>query len=293
MKFQRPTALFAVFLLSGAVLVTALPSEAQNINAIETRMDRMEREMQTLSRSVFRGDVPPPQLGGGNARDTAAMELRLNQMEEQLRDLTGRIEEQGYQTRQLEKKLDDFVNQTTSRLNSAPAQTPASTDGGVSSSYDGRADNSVTSSSSSTEPYRLGTLNGGGNGSSPAGLYDQAFSYLQTNDYVAAEKTFNDFIAQYPDHSLAANAKYWLGETFYARGDYSGASRAFAKSYQDHPEGQKAPDTLLKLAMSLGEQGMKPEACLTLSELVKRFPNGPVSVMQKADEETRAYDCGS
>lgn len=269
---MRYSALTILAVLSFAPSITW----AQNINSIETRLDRMEREMQTLSRSVFKGDVPPPQINVGSAQDNAATELRLNQMEESIRRLTGQIEEQGYQLRQL-----------TEKMNNAQAQPVQS-----SPQKQEMVDVPASSSTPTEKPYQLGTLNNN-DSSSPAGLYDQAFSHLQTNDYAAAEKAFNDFIAQYPDHSLAANSKYWLGETFYARQDYEAASRAFATSFQDHPDGQKAPDTLLKLAMSLGNQGMKDEACLTLSELKKRFPNGPTSVMKKADDERASYGCDS
>lgn len=280
-----------VLTLASIALLSAPMVSAQNINAVESRLDRMEREMQTLSRSVFKGDVPPPQLGGGNAKETAAIELRLNQMDDSIRRLTGKIEEQGYKNRQLEQKIDELMAMKPQ------AQAPKSSSAAI-TSMQSSSSIEVTplpepSTTTEAKPYQLGTLNASDASKTPAGLYDQAFSYLQTNDYAAAEKTFNAFIEKYPDHSLAANSKYWLGETFYARQDYEGASRAFATSYQDHPEGQKAPDTLLKLAMSLGNQGMKEEACLTLSELQKRFPNGPVSVMKKATDESQSYGCGS
>lgn len=267
-----------------ALLMSTAPVTAQNINAVEARLDRMEREMQTLSRSVFKGDVPPPQIttsGGVSASDNAAVEMRINQMEETIRRLTGQIEEQGYQLRQMQQKLDQTSSVQTS--------TPSSGTKTVTLDDNAEVDSSV--SSATTGKYQLGTLNS--DGVSPAALYDKAFSYLQTNDYANAQATFEDFIAKYPDHSLAANSQYWLGETFYAREQYDAAARAFATSFQKYPDGQKAPDTLLKLAMSLGQQDMKNEACLTLAELKKRFPNGPVSVMKKADEEKQSYGCGA
>jgi tol-pal system protein YbgF len=258
-------------------------ASAQNINSIELRLDRMEREMQTLSRSVFKGDIPPPQIGRNvSAQETAAMELRLNQIEESIRRLTGQIEEQGFEIRQLKQAIENSAVRTQSNTSSISS----------SQTIEARPLEPVTPSQPQ-QPYQLGTINNGGTPNSPAGQYDQAFSYLQTNDYASAEKAFRDFIDQYPDHSLAANSKYWLGETFYARENYEAAARAFATSFQDHPEGQKAPDTLLKLAMSLGNQGMKEEACLTLTELKNRFPNGPASVMSKADDERQSYGCDS
>ena len=145
------------------------------------------------------------------------------------------------------------------------------------------------SNGGSSEPYQLGTLNN--QATTAAGMYDEAFSYLQRNDYSTAQIKFQDFINNYPDDTLVANAKYWLGETYYARGEYQDASRAFARAFKDHPDGQKAPDTLLKLAMSLNGQNMTQEACLTLTELTNRFPNASSAVKSKTAEEQQAYGC--
>ncbi len=262
---------------------------AQNINSIQARLDRMEREMQTLSRSVFKGDVAPPQIGGGvDNSQTASMELRLNQIEDQLRRLTGMIEENSYRVRQVEEKMGQ-ASSAANTINppSIQAQPLApSINNGVAS------DALVVDNA----PYQLGTLNQNNNDNdnkeTPAGLYDRAFSFLQNDDYASAQSSFESFIAQYPDHSLVENAKYWLGETFYAREDYQSASRSFARAFKDHPEGSKAPDVLLKLAMSLKGQNMNEEACLTLNEVEKRFPTAQ-SVITKADEEKQAYGCGA
>jgi tol-pal system protein YbgF len=265
------------FAVVAGVGLTTFAASAQNINSLQIRLDRMEREMQTLSRSVYKGDVPPPQIQSGvDSQAMAQSEVRMSQLEDQLRRLTGMIEENSYRTRQLEDKIKN--------LSSAPSvsQAPVATSPATVDTSSLVVDNT---------PYQLGTITNNNKTTTPAGLYDQAFSYLQVNDYANAQGTFESFIEKYPDHSLAANSKYWLGETFYAREDYSSASRAFARSFKDHPEGQKAPDTLLKLAMSLKSQDMKNEACLTLGELKSRFPNAPASVLSKANSERQAYQC--
>ncbi len=254
----------------------ATSSFAQNINSLETRLDRMEREMQTLSRSVFKGDVPPPQLQvQGNNSQIAGMEMRLNQIEDQMRRLTGMIEENSFRLRKMENAGGSSSVTSTPMQPSIPSDTI-----GESSSF--TVDNT---------PYQLGTITNNNGANSPASLYDQAFSYLQVNDYASAQGSFDDFLAQYPDHSLAENAKYWLAETYFARGDYQTASRSFARYFKDHPDGQKAPDTLLKLAMSLNGQNMTEEACLTLQELGNRFANAPQSILDKAEQERQAYSC--
>ena len=182
------------------------------------------------------------------------------------------------------------VRQIETNRQAAPAMAAPQQQMGISSQDIGN-NASQSSLSIDNEPFQLGTLNNNTSSTTPAGLYDQAFSYLQTNDYASAQATFDDFLEKYPTHSLAANAKYWLGETYYERQDYESASRAFARSFKDHPDGQKAPDTLLKLAMSLKGQGMTPEACLTLKELNNRFPDAPSAVTSTAATEKSSYGC--
>lgn len=286
--------LISSFFIGG--LLTATVADAQGVNNLESRLSRLENEMQTMSRAMFKGDVPPPQYTAPqDAQNAAAMEMRLGQMEEQMQRLTGRIEETQYQIRQMEQQISDFMAQSQQQGNN---NISSSNDGqyqndNIDNAYDDGDSETLSSGASDngSEPYRLGTLNS--NASTPAALYDEAFSYLQRNDYATAETTFRDFTSRYPDHSLVSNAKYWLGETFYARGDYTDASRAFARAFQDHPDSQKAPDMLLKLGMSLAKQGKTNEACLTLAELKKRYPLGPTSVMQTADEERQSLGCDS
>ena len=126
-----------------------------------------------------------------------------------------------------------------------------------------------------------------------AQAYDQAFAYLQQNNYADAQRAFGDFLKNFPQHPLAANAEYWLGETYFAQTQYTTAAKTFAKAFQDHPQGQKAPDALLKLALTLDKMSKKDDACLTLQELGKRFPSGPASVMKRASEEGQRMGCKS
>jgi tol-pal system protein YbgF len=124
-----------------------------------------------------------------------------------------------------------------------------------------------------------------------AQAYDKAFSYLQQSNYTDAQSAFLNFLTTYPTHPLAANAQYWLGETYFAQTQYSTAAKTFAKSFQDHPQGQKAPDSLLKLAMTLDKMNKREDACLTLGELSKRFPAGPASVLRAGNEERKRMGC--
>ena len=79
-----------------------------------------------------------------------------------------------------------------------------------------------------------------------AGQYEAAFSSLKSGNTAAAKKGFESFLNANPTHPLAANATYWLGESYYTSGEYEKAARIFAESYKKYPKGPKVADSLLK-----------------------------------------------
>ena len=121
--------------------------------------------------------------------------------------------------------------------------------------------------------------------------YNSAFELLRQMNYPAAESAFGQYLDLFPDSNLAGNAKYWLGETHYVRGDYETAAVVFAEGYQSYPDSGKAPDNLLKLGMSLSNLGATEDACATFSELQRRYPNAAPTVLQRALRESQRLGC--
>lgn len=130
-----------------------------------------------------------------------------------------------------------------------------------------------------------------GDGSNPKQLYETAYGYLLQRDYGAAEAAFDDFLKKHPSDSLSGNAQYWLGESHFVRGQYKAAASAFLKGYQTYGQSQKAPDSLLKLAMSLDRLGQRDAACSSYAELTTKFPNAPQSVKARAQSERQRVGC--
>ena len=122
-------------------------------------------------------------------------------------------------------------------------------------------------------------------------LYETAYGHLLQQDYGAAEAAFDDFLKRYPNDGLAGNAQYWLGESHYVRGQYKAAASAFLKGYQSFGRSAKAPDSLLKLAMSLDRLGQKEQACLSFGELASKFPSAPAHVKARAQSERQRLGC--
>jgi tol-pal system protein YbgF len=140
-------------------------------------------------------------------------------------------------------------------------------------------------------PVATAALAPASEGGDPKQLYETAYGYLLQRDYGAAEVAFDDFLKRYPSDSLSGNAQYWLGESHFVRGQYKAAAGAFLKGYKTYAQGAKAPDSLLKLAMSLDRLGQKDAACSSFSELNAKFPNAPQSVKTRAQSERQRVGC--
>ncbi|EQD28135.1 tol-pal system protein YbgF, partial [mine drainage metagenome] len=77
--------------------------------------------------------------------------------------------------------------------------------------------------------------------------YDGAFAFLRNGDYAEAARRFRAFLLQYPHASLAPNAAYWLGESYYVTGNYQVALDTFHRLLTQYPQSDKSRAALLKL----------------------------------------------
>lgn len=118
-----------------------------------------------------------------------------------------------------------------------------------------------------------------------------AINAVRTGGFAEAETQLKGFLAQNPTHPRAGEAKHWLGETYFVRQRYQEAATTFLSSFREHPNGSKAPDSLLRLGMTLAQLNQRAEACLTFSEVGKKYPNAPLSTRRQAQVEARRNGC--
>ncbi len=260
----------------------------------------------------------------------ARLELRLSALESEIRRLTGQVEELTYKLDQANARLERMeggqgVAPNTAGAGGASASTLGSTSGlatatpspapiqpsnNSASNAGGVAPGPTTLgtvSQADLDAVRSGAASGGAQqqaalpaspapnvalqGDTPQEQYNYAFGLLRQADYAQAEGALRSFLEAHPNDPLAGNAKYWLGETYYVRGDYQNAAIIFAEGFQQYPDSGKAPDNLLKLGMALGNLGATQDACGTFSELKKRYANAPANILQRAERERSRLGC--
>ncbi len=127
---------------------------------------------------------------------------------------------------------------------------------------------------------------------SPESLYERSNESLLRRQFGEAEAGFSNFLQKYPEHSLAGSAQYWLGETFYAQGDFKRAAANFLQGYKKYPRSRRAPDSLLKLGISLNRLGQAEQACAAYAAVSAEYPKA-VDSRRRAQAESKRAGCAS
>lgn len=306
-------------LIGACGLMLAAPAAQAQIYDLQTmqqELDALRADMADLQRFVYSGDgggISPEALEASGitvqpldttseftGQEGASAQVRLAQMEERLRTLTGQIEELQFAQRQQAQRLEQLITDVDLRLAALEGGAAgATTGGGVAAATDttGTTADVVGETTTVIDDGAVVTTETASVGATlPPGSemdqYNYAFSLLRQADYDAAEAAFQEFLTMHPNGDLSGNAYYWLGETFYVRNNYQQAAINFLKGYQQFPESTKAPDNLLKLGVTLSRLGKTAEACATFAELSRKFPDAPQNMRDKAAQEAAGAGCG-
>lgn len=262
--------------------------------ALQRRVEQIEEQLVDLQvmigtlESLARGTTPPPGMTKAPPPALSVADAgRLDAIETQIRALASQLENLQEQVRTLAERSPKGPPSAFDEVTVAPAG-PKDKD-----ELDRAFSPAPGERPPRGEPPRVAPPPPPGSQAEvePQRLYEQAYGYLLQKDYGAAETGFDDFLKRHPSHYLAGNAQYWLGETFYIRGQFRPAAAAFLKGYRDYAKSPKAPDSLLKLAMSLHRLGQKSEACSSFSELASKFPSPPAHVKSLAQAERGRSGC--
>lgn len=261
----------------------------QRVEQLEEQFVDMQVTMGTLE-SLARGGNPGASAAGRAAPMSSGDETRMAAMEQQIRALQQQVEQLTQQIR-----AQGGSAGRPPATGPAAAAAPQPSFGSTTVVTDRDPIGQIIASpqpppgqaSAPTPAFPQATAGD----ASAKQLYEAAYGHLLQQDYPAAETAFNEFLQRFPNDQLAGNAQYWLGETYFVRGQFKAAANAFLKGYQSYGRSVKAPDSLLKLAMSLDRLGQKDAACSSYSELSVKFPNAPMNVKSRADSERRRLGC--
>ncbi len=289
------------------------------LKAISDQIQVITKDLKTLEKAVYqKSDVVKLKSSGSINTDGLNEDimtkhlLKLNEIEDQFRQLTNKFEEVNFKLDKLSTRVTKIqsdnqlrfsdlekgeVNTTKQKQTTLPGSAKPQ-DFGAAPAYQTsnlpqeQSINSVESAQTviTEEPEQRDSLLP----DKPAEeQYEFAVSFMKIGDYETAEFALREFIDKNKDHDLAGSAQYWYGETFRIRQLYSDAATAYLDGYQNYPKSKKAPDNLLKLGITMVQLGEKDQGCKMILGLKKEYPKASKSVLQKAQYEQKKFKCKS
>jgi len=228
--------------------------------------------------------LPAP---AARAQDAADIVVRMGQLEEQVRTMSGRIEQLQFENRRLNEQLRKFQQDVEFRLQEKSGGGGASPAPSTSPGRERRGDAGagVSPGGSSQVAGQTGARGASGD------AFENARGQFQQRQYAAAEMGFRQFLQANPRDRRAPEAIYWLGESYFQRQQYSEAAEQFLKISTEYAKSVRGPDALVKLGMSLSRLNAKQEACATLAEVLRKYPNASVDVRSAVERERRRTKC--
>jgi tol-pal system protein YbgF len=117
---------------------------------------------------------------------------------------------------------------------------------------------------------------------SPEALYQQGLDLVKGGDTQKGRELLTKFVEKNPNHELAANAHYWLGESHYTEKSYDLAILEFEKVIKNYPGKEKAPAAMLKQAMAFKALGDGKSAKYVFTKLIESFPRSVEAVTARS-----------
>ena len=303
-------------------LINTVSAEEDEIylKAISDQIQVITKDLKTLEKAVYqKSDIVTAKStnsinsDGLNEDIMTKHLLKLNEIEDQFRELTNKFEEVNFRLDKLSTRVTKIQSDTQLRFSDLEDGTVKSTskkeeavlpgsakpqDFGAAPGYQTsnlpkkQSINSIESAKTviSEEPEKRESLLPN---KPPEEQYEFAVSFMKIGDYETAEFALKEFIEKNKSHDLAGNAQYWYGETFRIRQLYSDAATAYLDGYQNYPKSKKAPDNLLKLGVTMVQLGEKDQGCKMISGVKKEYPKASKSVLQKAQYEQKKFKCNS
>jgi len=106
----------------------------------------------------------------------------------------------------------------------------------------------------------------------PDAFYMKGLETFKAGDMPSSRELFTKFLEQNPQHDLAANAHYWIGETYYSEKSYESAILAYQEVIKNFPGKEKVAAAMLKQAMTFSEINDTKSAKYVLKKLAEGFP---------------------
>ena len=318
LKTKFLTGFFFVSILVLSLSSNIKAEEESSGKQIYAQIERISKDLKTLEKAFYKtSEIKSSSVSSNNLNEDVLTRhlLKLNEIEEQFREVTNRYEEINFKLDKLSNRItkmqsdnqirfSDLENNSTTESESKKFTVKKKNLPGTGQPQElGKVsdeDMNVTTQVQKTQSVETAGLVVTEEASRSESLlpnkppkeqYNFAVSFIKVGDYETAELALREFVDNNSSHQLAGNAQYWYGETFRVRQLYQDAATAYLDGYQKYPKSIKAPVNLLKLGVMLVQIGEKDQGCSMIMGIKDQYPKASQSVIQKAEYEKKKFNC--
>jgi TolA-binding protein len=275
MRFVVAPFVVAALLLAGPAVAQV---DSREGIALQNQIYQLRQQLQAVQDQVARGGggsgnrqpsySPPPSQSGGS--DLLAQLLtRVDSLEDQVRQLRGRIDETQNQLQRqnddLGKRIDDLAFQISPQNGGPPNLGPRGPSAPLSSPGPGPAPMSLAAPPLPRPPSPTGPR-------PPELALQEGNAALTRRDYSAAEAAAREVLANRTS-PRAYDAQFLLAQALAGERQYPQAAVAYDDVYNRARSGAHAQDARLGLASSLTAINEKKAACDVLGRMGTEFPH--------------------
>ncbi|GLS98716.1 hypothetical protein GCM10007897_00940 [Sphingobium jiangsuense] len=291
------TALASVALIALPALNTAWAADS---TPVETRVDRLEKEMRTVQRKVFPAGVPvqpdivtQPTVSEAVPSSTPVSDLmaRVTSLEGQLASITGQVEQNSYKLRQLEERIDKMKTEMTAApapalsatqplaasATAKPAPAPAAT----------AKPAAAAAVAGDTRKTAVAAIEQPSTGNAANDAYTYGYRLWEAKFYPEAQAQLKTTVEKYGSTSVGSRAQNLLGRAYLDDGKPALASVAFYENYQKRPNGDRAAQSLAYLGEALIQLKKPADACKVYKELEDSYGSTLTSDLRSMMEKGR------
>jgi len=223
-----------VLLLSGCATRSEIKRFQQQLDYLTENNVKLQHQLARMDSLLTVQEQLTREL---NANQESSMQSII----EELRLVENILNDRGYQVSALTERLDALQKDVNN-----PKQQPVN-----------------SSDTSAEEPQAI---------VNPKKLFETAQLDYNRSKFELAKMEFEQFLSIFPQSSLADDARYYIGECFYALGKFEEARKTYLKVKSDYPKSELVPSALYNAAVTALKMDDVSSAKKFLKEIIQDYP---------------------
>lgn len=308
-----------------ALLPAGTPALAQK--TVESRVEKLEKEMQAVQRKVFPGGAgqvvspelspeatPAQQAGSPATPPLTDLTARVGAIESQLTRLTGQVEEDGNRLRLLEEankglmaqiqalQAQAAAAQAAAAAAAAPSEPPPAL---VPAAAPTRTTAATRAAAAKAPPapkadtaaqarmQAVAAVERPSTGNAAQDGYTYGFRLWTAKFYPEAATQLEDVLAKFGNDPIASRTANLLGRAYLEDNKPTQAAKTLFENYRARPKGDRAAESLAWTGEALIKLNRPKDACLAYDELSEAFGSSmPANVRDMMTKGRARAKCG-